>query len=157
MQKKIFMLTNKNTSFRIGGTRSSIGVASYPAIKRCGKGVFLFVGQIIARVSLCCEARRRSPIETRVILGLFLFSEYSKINRRHTMPIWAAPRTMQDVVDRIENLASITAFLTTTISQVKCDSEFWLNDDGLFGLNNLLYLFEESLRDCSEIISKGGK
>lgn len=73
------------------------------------------------------------------------------------MPIWAAPRTMQDVVDRIENLASITAFLTTTISQVKCDSEFWLNDDGLFGLNNLLYLFEESLRDCSEIISKGGK
>ncbi len=69
--------------------------------------------------------------------------------------IWAEPRSTQDVLDRIENLASVIAFLSITISQVKCDSEYWLNEDGLFGLNNVLYLFEESLRDCSEVLSKG--
>lgn len=151
-----FLLTKKKTVPMIGGTRDSLGAASCPATIRRGKGVFLFIGQIIAQVSFAGDGKRRSPSEPRVHLGFFYFKKYSKIARRHIMPIWAEPRSTQDVVDRIENLASVCAFLTITISQVKCDSEYWLNDDGLFGLNNLLYLFEESLRDCSKVISHNG-
>lgn len=148
-----FMLKFRAVPFIVSGIKIK-GAASSLRIG-CGKGEIYFRAE---NTKLECPHVARHgavPLNCDNTRAFFIFTKYQN-QRRHTMSrIWAEPRNKQDVIDRLENISSIIAFLTITISQVKCAPEYWLNNDGLFGLNNLLYFFEESLRDCSEVLSKG--
>ncbi len=148
------MLTNKHTHFKIGGTQSSHGVASYPAIKRCGKGVFLFIGQIIARVSSYREVWRRSPCELRVILGLFLFPKYSYIIRRQIMPkIWQPPQNADDAVNTLDMLSDLIQFVNDLTAMPSPPiNEYPLSQDGYSGLYFFLCFIQDTIHDCQDAI-----
>lgn len=67
--------------------------------------------------------------------------------------IWFKPlQTRQDVSDRLENLASISALVSDLLAQGSIDHQFQLSKDGEFGLANLFFLLEESIRESLSII-----
>ena len=157
-EKYKIMLTNKNNLTNMGGTRSSLGAASCPATIRRGKGVFLFIGQIIAQVSFAGDGKRRSPSEPRVHFGFFYSNKYSKIARRQTMSddrMWQKPQTPGEAVDTLEKLTDVIQFIADLTAQPTLPiNEYTFSQDGYSGLFFFLCFIQDTIHDCQVAISK---
>lgn len=142
----------------MGGIRTPIGAASCPAIEIRGEGVFLFIGQIKAQVSSYREVWRRLPIGPLITLGLILFPESSKTNRRQIMSnykTWQPPQNTSDAIDTMDKLSALIQFVADLTSQPSPPiNEYSFSEDGYSGLYYFLVFVQETIADCQDAIHK---
>ena len=131
-------LLNKNilTAPALSGKNESANnrLGAYPAFTiLCEKGGFCFWA-IQPADSLHREVQGWTLIGHLQICGLFYLSASKKTIRRCLMAqIWFKPLlTRQDVSDRLENLASVSAIITDILAGYQIDRDFQLSDFGVF-------------------------